>query len=173
MKKLFLSSLIFLSVEASAFKPDDEVYRLMLEYAYHNADSAKVFYKSTRKINEFSTPLMLGFKAMADIMMCNFVGNPFVKLAHFNSGKKLLEVAIEKDLGNPELRFMRFCTQDNAPSILNYDHALDNDKNFLIKYLKTADSKTKSELDFRENVRSYLLKNSMCNIAEKSLIQNL
>lgn len=173
MRKLFLSSLIFLTMDAAAYTPDVVCYRKMMQFAFRNIDSAHALYKSTRGIKESSPALLLGFKAMAELMMCNHVANPLTKLSYFNKGKKLLECAIAKEDNNAELRFMRFCTQSNTPGILDYKSDLKKDKSFLIRYLKEEKSVLPHEDEFRMNVKSYLLKSSFCSASEQILIKTL
>lgn len=171
MKKAVLYMMIMLLSQAGrAFSPDLQYYRLLMEQSQKSSQSARTFYSHTRQIQNSGHPTLLGYKAMAELMMCNHVSGPFNKLGYFNRGKKMLEQAIEKDRNNAELRFMRFCIQDNVPAILNYRDELAEDKDFLIRYLKKTAVQDKA---LHEQIRAYLLDHKLCSSNEKQTIKNL
>ncbi len=147
--------------------PDKEILSLrkLFEESAVNSSSATNFYQQTRKINEQSPSTLIGFKAMSELMMCNHVFSPLSKLSYFNTGKKLLETAIQKDPRNIELRFFRFSTQSNVPALLNYSSNINEDKLILMNYLKI--NNTIADKDLYQRVKSYLLKSSYCSSTEK------
>lgn len=55
-----------------------------------------------------------------------------MKLDNFRDGRELLENSIQQDPSNPEFRFLRLATQENAPSILNYNDHKEEDASFII-----------------------------------------
>ena len=140
-------------------------FRKLFEDSAVNTSSANNFYQQTRKINEQSASTLIGFKAMSELMMCNHVFSPLSKLSYFNSGKKLLESAIQKDLRNIELRFFRFSTQSNVPALLNYSSNINEDKMILMNYLKISSSTT--DKDLYQRIKSYMLKSTYCSASEK------
>ncbi|MBL7711980.1 MAG: hypothetical protein JNL13_05940, partial [Chitinophagaceae bacterium] len=144
--------IMLLSQVARAFSPDLQYYRGLLERSQQSSRSARAFYDQTRRIQDTGHPTLLGYKAMSELMMCPHVSGPFNKLGYFNRGRKMLEQAIGKDRNNAELRFMRFCIQNNVPAILNYSGDLDADKEFLISYLKRAGAK---DAGLHELIRAY------------------
>ena len=161
---------MLLSQTGRAFSPDLQYYRQLMERSQKSSQSARTFYEHTRQIQNTGHPTLLGYKAMSELMMCNHVSGPFNKLGYFNRGKKMLELAIEKDGNNAELRFMRFCVQDNVPAILNYSGELDADKEFLIRYLKKAGAKDEA---LHQQIRAYLQNHQLCSSDEKQTIKNL
>ncbi len=140
-------------------------FRKLFEDSAVNTSSANNFYQQTRKINEQSASTLIGFKAMSELMMCNHVFSPLSKLSYFNSGKKLLETAIQKDPKNIELRFFRFSTQSNVPALLNYSSNINEDKMILMNYLKINNSIT--DKDLYQRIKSYMLKSTYCSASEK------
>lgn len=171
MRKVVLYMMIMLlSQAASAFSPDLQYYRGLLERSQKSSRSARTFYEQTRQIQHTGHPTLLGYKAMSELMMCNHVSGPFNKLGYFNRGRKMLEQAIGKDRNNAELRFMRFCIQDNVPAILNYSSELDADKEFLIGYLKKTGAK---DAELYGLIRAYLQDHKLCSSTEKQTIKNL
>jgi hypothetical protein len=140
-------------------------FRKLFEDSAVNTSSANNFYQQTRKINEQSASTLIGFKATSELMMCNHVFSPLSKLSYFNSGKKLLETAIQKDPKNIELRFFRFSTQSNVPALLNYSSNINEDKMILMNYLKINNSIT--DKDLYQRIKSYMLKSTYCSASEK------
>jgi len=153
--------------------PDKEILSLrkLFEESAVNSSSANNFYQQTRKFNEQSVSTLLGFKAMSELMMCNHVFSPLSKLSYFNTGKKLLEKAIQKDPKNIELRFFRFTTQSNIPSLLNYSANINEDKLILMNYLKISNSIT--DKDLYQRIKSYMLKSNYCSATEKQQISTI
>lgn len=60
-----------------------------------------------------------------------FAISPFTKLERFNKGKDLLEACISQNKTNAEYRFLRLMVQENAPSILGYDGAIQQDSQLI------------------------------------------
>lgn len=157
-----------------ALASDIHTLRGMMGAAYTNETSAKKFYNDTRSYSSKSGATLLGFKAIAELMMCKHLLNPLNKLSYFNKGKKNLEQAISLENNNPELRFMRYCTQVNAPNMLGYNTDINTDKAFLIEYLKAQkNAHPKKDEALYLNVKKFLLENKYCSNAEKKLIQQL
>lgn len=174
MKKKILILLLLVSTKMMAMGTDISALRGLMANAYKSESAAQDFYNNTKNINANSSATLLGFKAIAEMMMCKHLVNPLSKLSYFNKGKKHLEQAISMESNNPELRFMRYCTQVNAPDMLGYNTAINADKTFLIQYLKTqknAVQKQDEALYF--NVKKFLLADKHCSEAEKNLIKKL
>jgi hypothetical protein len=145
----------------------------MLDEAAKSDASVKVFYKETRAISEQDEPLNCGFKAMADLLMGKQVLMPTSKWQHFVRGRDLLEASIKRDPANVELRFMRFCTQVNTPSVLGYKSSLSTDKQFLIRYLQDQVQLGGDTSVVYRTVKSQLLLSNTCDAAEKNLLKSL
>jgi hypothetical protein len=60
-----------------------------------------------------------------------FAISPFTKLERFNKGKDMLEACIVQNKTNTEYRFLRLMVQENAPSILGYDDAIQKDSQLI------------------------------------------
>jgi hypothetical protein len=174
MKKFLFIILTVLSTKAIAANEELLRYRMMMRNAYKYKSAAVDFINATRTINFNSPPILIGFKAISELMMCNHVSNPLNKLSYFNKGKSLLEKAIEKEPLNAELRFMRFCTQVNTPTILGYSNNILIDKTFLIEYLIAQKRLSQKEDEaLFQNVRSFLCASKICSEQDKNSIKNL
>jgi hypothetical protein len=95
---------------------------------------AERFLKSLSSETE-SNPLTYGYRGMAELISAKHSINPYSKINHFVKGKGYLEKAIQLSPENPELRWLRFSVQTNAPSFLAYNSNIPMDKKYLLKVL--------------------------------------
>ena len=79
--------------------------------------------------------VLLGYKAMAEMMRCRYVRSPIEKLLHFSRGKKILESAIQIEPYSTELRYMRYVVQCNAPAMLGYSTNMQVDRKALLDFV--------------------------------------
>jgi len=146
-------------------------YRKMMDAAVDNSSIAQKMYTSFKSFNE-SESLLMGYRAISELLMCKHAFNPISKLAHFNKGKKLLEQSIKSAPGNPELIFLRYTTQVSVPSLLNYSANLKTDKNILLIYLKRGITE-ETDRDLYCRIREYLEQSGNLSVNERSAIKNL
>ena len=127
--KLFLFILLFFFFFLAPFAKGDDLLEVRKAYylAVDNEESLKAF--ETMLIN-FNNPdnTILGYIGMSFMLKAKYAWLPNDKWDYFNKGKKFLESAISKDPNNIELKFMRFCIQNNTPSFLRYNKNLEKDK---------------------------------------------
>jgi len=140
--------------------------RKKLEEAVKDSKTADEFYKSVKRM-ESTKPIVIGFKAMSELVLCKHVFSPISKLSHFNSGKGLLEMAISIDKNNVELRFYRYCTQLNVPGILNYSSNLKEDKQMMFEFLESQAKNPKKDLDLYNRIMKFLLTNKHATEEDK------
>jgi hypothetical protein len=145
--------------------------RLQLDQAANNKALAEKFNDQFKNVNNKSLPILLGFKAISEMVLCKHLINPISKLSHFRKGKQYLETAIAASPRNPELSFFRFTTQSNVPTLLNYKADLNADKGVLINYLKSPG--TNPDLDLFKRIRNYMLTSKYCSAEEIRLIKSL
>jgi hypothetical protein len=153
--------------------PDLSVYRKLLDSSLLSERTANQFYEQFRDVNEDAAPVILGFKAMSEFMMSKHLLNPFSRIGHFNRGKKLLEMAIQKDHTSAELLFFRLTTQSNVPSILKYSSNINSDKLHLISYLQNNEGQFQADKELYKRIKNYLLVNQHCSTEERTLIEAL
>lgn len=116
--------------------------------------------------NKSENTLLIGYKAANIMIGANYVFNPITKWNKFNKGKKLLELAIEKEPNSIEIRYIRFTIQTNLPKFLRYSSHLNRDKEFLINQLALM-----SDKDLRTRIVTYLLSSNRCNEVELKKIE--
>lgn len=164
--------ILFISLFISSHANENEHYRDMIDAAAGNAGSAYAFHK-TMKSTSLTSPLMNGYRAMSELMLCNYVLSPVSKLAHFNKGKNMLEEAIKSAPDNAELRFYRYCTQLNAPRILNYSQNLLEDRLILLRFLEAESKNKKKDLDLYTRIKTFLFTSEFTPAAEKEQLKKL
>lgn len=166
-----LSIVLFIFFNMYISHPDLQVYRKLMDQSVENKKVAGQFYERLKTVKEDADPAMLGFKAMSEFMLCKHLFNPISRLSHFNRGRNLLEMAIQRDNQDPELRYFRLSTQSNVPSVLGYNNNIKADKQMLLVYLKKGAAAENEDVYCR--IKSYLLINQHCTAQEKELIKNL
>lgn len=152
--------------------PDLAAYRKLLDDSLENKAAAKQFYEQMQQVKESDEPVLLGFRAMSELMLCKHLLNPMSKLSHFNRGRDLLESAIKRTPKDPELLFFRLSTQSNVPSILRYSRNINEDKLLLIGYLKAGFHPGQDKALYKR-IKDYLLINQHCSAKEKAMIKTL
>jgi hypothetical protein len=152
-------------------KVDLPQLRAKLEQAANDKDLAKKFSDQFKNIGERSPAILVGFKAISEMILAKHSFNPISKVSHFKKGRNLLESAIAASPKNPELCFFRFTTQSNVPALLNYKSDLNADKTILINYLRS--SATKTDADLFKRIKNYLLISPYCNAQERNMIKSL
>lgn len=145
--------------------------RQQLDGAANNKALAEKFNDQFKNVSENSMPILLGFKAISEMVLCKHVVSPISKLSHFRKGKRLLEAAIAASPENPELCFFRFTTQSNVPALLNYSSDIQADKRVLINALKTG--AIKADPDLFKRIKSYMLTSKYCTSQEITLLKSL
>ena len=132
--KTFIVLLLFMAPSHAPFAKGGNLLDVRKAYylAVDNEESLKAF--ETMLIN-FNNPdnTILGYIGMSFMLKAKYAWLPNDKWEYFNKGKKFLESAISKDPNNIELKFMRFCIQNNTPSFLRYNKNLEADKWHIFK----------------------------------------
>ena len=144
---------------------EEALIKNLYYHAIEDEDSTDLLLEKTEDVSLKSPSILIGYKAMANLLSAKFAWFPTSKLEYFNTGKNLLETAIKKSPRNVELVFFRFTTQMEAPSILNYKSNLEKDRLFLISnYNKVKDPKVKAI------IKTYLLERGECTDSQKKLV---
>lgn len=140
-----LISIFFSLLTVTSENPDVNRLRNLYEEALNNNDKAEelISYIDKTKI----TPLAIGYKGSAVMLLAKHSYNPFSKYRYFNEGKSFLEEAIRLDSTSFELIYLRFSVQTNCRSFLSYNTCIQKDKLFLINALNNIyDSGLKNKI---------------------------
>ena len=119
--------------------------------AVDNEESLKAFEAILINFNNPDNTI-LGYIGMSFMLKAKYAWLPNNKWEYFNKGKKFLESAISKDPNNIELKFMRFCIQNNTPTFLRYNKDLEKDKS---QIFKSFSSIVDDDLKFR--ISNYMI----------------
>lgn len=127
-----------------------------LRELYYSSTNSRV---NTDKLVEYlkditfnSSTIYKGYKGMSFLLISKHSINPLDKLSFFKLGVLWLESSIENDFCNIELRFLRLSVQNNAPSFLNYNNYIEEDKNYLASNYKYLEDE-----DLKNRISNYLL----------------
>ena len=160
-----MSKLVFIiTILISFFMKDEpkvETVRNLFYEASVNKSAAAKFQKALSVVDKNSSPVLLCYKGVAEMMQAKHVFSPFIKLAKFKNGKSMIEESISRDPDDLELRFLRFSIQSNLPAFLNYDSQIPGDKKKLINgYSRIKD------VELRRRVVDYLSTSKYCTVDE-------
>ena len=71
------------------------------------------------------------YNAIAILLKSKYSANPFHKIKLFKKGKKKLDMVIHEFPNDIELRFLRFCVQNDTPEIINYKKNIKQDSQLI------------------------------------------
>lgn len=162
-----------LGLQLIAADPDLGELRKQLDVAANDSKAADKFHERFETIDEKKAePVLVGFKAISELILAKHAFNPMSKVSHFKKGKRMLETAVARDPKNAQIIFFRYTTQVNVPSMLNYSANVKEDRQLLINYLK-ADAKAPKDADLHKRIKKYLLTEKPGTKAETEMIKNL
>ena len=155
--KIFLCLMIFILSTSVAFPKGDDLLKVR-KYYYLAIKSEEKFKEFENILVKYINPenTILGYIGMSFMLKAKYAWLPNYKMEYFTKGKNFLELAISKDTNNVELKFMRFCLQNETPSFLSYKMNLGKDKNFLIKSFSSI-----KDNDLKQKIYSYMLENKI------------
>jgi hypothetical protein len=115
--------------------------------------------------------LLLAYAGATEAASAPCIKGAFKKLEYFSRGKKNLEKAVQTSPKNTEIRFLRFATQANIPSFIEYNN-LDEDKPIILKQLPVllADEKLNT---FWLRASDFMLKSGKLNKEEEKTVKSL
>ena len=151
--KIFLCLMIFITSTSAAFPKGDDLLKVR-KYYYLAINSKEKFKDFENILVKYSNPdnTILGYIGMSFMLKAKYAWLPNYKMEYFTKGKNFLESAISKAPNNIELKFMRFCIQNNTPSFLRYNNNLEKDKS---QIFKSFSSIVDDDLKFR--ISNYMI----------------
>jgi hypothetical protein len=138
-----------------------------------NLDTCAAFrlFEAVQKLNYQDSPLLIAYAGATEAASAPCIKGSFKKLEYFSRGKKNLEKAVQSSPKNAEIRFLRFATQANIPSFIEYNN-LDEDKPIILKQLPglLTDEKVKN---FWLEASDFMLKSGKLNKEEEKTVKSL
>lgn len=113
----------------------------------HSEETLQIIIGSTAE-DSIST----AYKGIATTMLAEFALMPMAKLAHFHSGKNLIETAIAQHPNNSEIRHIRLLVQLNAPSLVGYNENIQEDFDYFFSHLQEEAIDTNWKIRFIETL---------------------
>jgi hypothetical protein len=168
MKWSSVVALLLFALPAWAMLSDIQELRKLYYLSYKEKSAAEKLYTMTR-IYSISEPKMLGYKAVASMMMCNYITNPYTRVKYFYAGKGDLEKAIKVSPADVELRYLRYAVQENVPGVLNYSSSMNEDRRILVTYLNDAANR-EEDPDLHARIMKYMLNSKTVPAATKKHI---
>ena len=110
--------------------------------ASDNEEMANELYEMTKNSSIETNYKKYSYNAVAILLSSKYTINPFHKIKSFKKGKEKLEMVIHQFPNDIELRFLRFCVQNDTPKIINYKENMQEDS----QLIKNNISKSSSEL---------------------------
>ena len=98
-----------------------------------------------------SSATHLAYLGSLQTIWANHVFNPISKLNTFKKGKQNIELAIQKEPNNVEIRYIRLSVQKNIPAFLGYQSSIQRDTEFITKHLHEVKS-----LVLQKNIKTLL-----------------
>lgn len=138
-----------------------------------DADTCAAFrlFEAVQKLNYQDSPLLLAYAGATEAAAAPCIKGSFKKLEYFSRGKKNLEKAVQSNPKNAEIRFLRFATQANIPSFIEYN-TISEDKPIILKQLPDllTDEKVKN---FWLKASDFMLKSGKLNKEEEKTVKSL
>ena len=148
MKTILLLLFLFQKGVPHVGPPSISDIRTLYRQAAYKEIYCKELLRLLAPVEHDGHPLCLGYRGVANMMMAQYAGNPFTKLAYFKQGRRSLESAIVADSDNAELRFLRLAVQEKAPAFLGYKSDIRYDRMFLSGAVhKMADTMLKNDIN--------------------------
>lgn len=82
-----------------------------------------------------SSPVMQSYNGAANTAKAQYVGNVFSKYSQAKKGLGIMNKAASRSPKNVEVRFVRYCTESNIPSVMPFSSHVKEDKSFIINNL--------------------------------------
>ena len=140
-------------------EPKVEVVRDLFYQAATDKSAAEKFARVMSVVDNNSSPVLLCYKGVAEMIQAKHVFSPFSKLNKFKNGKLMIETSISRDPEGLELRFLRFSIQSNLPGFLGYDKAIEGDKLRLLKGYSGI-----KDIELKKRILDYLTTSKYCTV---------
>ncbi len=117
----------------TTYATDIKEVRNQYRYAKESEGNAEKFYQLVLKMDHENNNILSAYYGCALTLKASFAKKRGDKISFFKQGKKLIDMAIAKDMNNIELRMIRLSVQVNAPKITRYFKNIDEDKAYITK----------------------------------------
>lgn len=157
---IFLISILLLTV-------DVDLSEVRSDYKQAVMSKTKAFELNSKleSISKNDKKVLVAYKGAVISITAKYKNSNKLKSTTFKSGVSLIEYAVENELNNIEIRFVRLSIQQNSPKFLKYNKDIEVDKEFIINNFK----KIKSN-EFKDYLKGYILDSENFTKDEKNVI---
>ncbi len=167
MNRLILTTLLLSRMAVFPGDPSLAEVRLLYNQSISDERSCRQLIELLKPYSYMNNPLLGGYAAGATMIMAKHCFSPYFKLAYFRKGKGMLQKAVDADIRNIELRFLRFGLQTNSPSFLGYHDQIDIDKEYLLESVGRL-----QDVDLKRTIVSYLRNSDYVTVQEKQKLES-
>ncbi len=167
--KYFLIMLGLLSNVSAENVSDIQHLRNEFNIAITNKENANKLYFQLSALKPAKNTLQYAYLGATEALLAKHAINPFSKLSYVNSAMRKLNMAVELNKNDIEIRYMRFSVESNMPAYLGYNEHIEVDKNILITGLSNIYI-DKFNCKMYQVFATGLLNSNYCNLHEKSLL---
>jgi hypothetical protein len=108
---------------------------------------------------------MQSYNGAAHTAKAKYLSNVFSKYSQAKKGLDIMNKAVSRSSKNVEVRFVRYCTESNIPSVMPFTSHLSEDKSFIINNLAKSH-------EHYQAIKSFLLKFGELTDAEKKKLNS-
>lgn len=161
----------FICILANGQNSQHDEVRLLYCSGWEGLCGAKDLADKLKDENLSDNMVLLAYRGAAISTLANCESMPWKKYDYFNAGKKEIELAVNGDPQNWEIRFIRFTVQSHIPHFLNYNN-LDEDKNIIMDALY-LNLQQEVPGDFYYTVSEIMLSSELISECEKEQLEKL
>lgn len=102
------------------------------------------------------SPIEMAYHGAYHMLWAQYLSAPLSKLNSFKKGKKLMDSALQKRYGDPEIHFLRLTIQQHAPGILKYNTNIQEDVDQITQHWESLPS-----APIKKQVKDFLTSNQL------------
>lgn len=157
---IYCSLSIFFGMSVMAQSEDVERLRRNYPLATRDENICKTEIEQIKNVKPTGA-LDMAYHGVYHMLWAKYLSAPLSKLNSFKTGKKLMETALKKRYGDPEIHFLRLTIQQHAPGILKYNKNIQEDIAQITKRWDTITS-----IPLKEQIKEFLVSNKLLNHTE-------
>lgn len=143
MKIFYIIIIFFLVLFSNAQNINLNEIRVSYLAASDSEENIEKLVKLCENYNDKNSSIVFAYKTVAEMMIIRYRYSPLKKLEIFNNKSKFLDLIIEQNKNNIEIRFLRYCIQRESPMFLGYNKELDLDYTFILRNIHKHPKETK------------------------------
>jgi len=157
---IFLISILLLTV-------DVDLAEVRNDYKQAVKSETKAFELNSKleSISKNDKNVLVAYKGAVISITAKYKNSNKLKSTTFKKGVSLIEYAVENEVSNIEIRFVRLSIQQNSPKFLKYNKDIAADKEFILNNFKNIRSN-----EFKNYLKGYILDSENFTKDEKNVI---